>query len=184
MKGIVFTHFLDMVEREFGDEIVELVIDQSNTSTNGVYTSAGTYPAQDMINLVTSLSQITELPPPALYRHYGTYLFDQLYGSYAFFPPEILKNSFSFLASINDLIHVEVHKLYPDAELPSFTTRHHDAQKMVLEYSSSRRMSDLALGLIEGCLQHFKEEANIELTLLNEDGSNVLFTITLNSASS
>ena len=52
MKGIVFTHFFEMVESEFGEEMVETLINDAETSTNGVYITAGTYPAQDMINLV------------------------------------------------------------------------------------------------------------------------------------
>jgi hypothetical protein len=180
MKGIVFTHFFEMVESEFGEEMVETLIDDAETSTNGVYITAGTYPAQDMINLVSSLSKVTQLPPPMLYRHYGNYLFKQLYSGYSFFPPEVLINTFAFLDSINDYIHVEVRKLYPDAELPNFATLHRDEHKMILEYTSSRSMSDLAHGLIEGCLNHFGETANIELEALNVDGSKVLFTIILN----
>jgi hypothetical protein len=180
MKGIVFTHFFEMVESEFGEEMVESLIDDAETSTNGVYITAGTYPAQDMVNLVSSLSKASKLPPPMLYRHYGNYLFKQLYSGYSFFPPEVLKSAFAFLDSINDYIHVEVRKLYPDAELPHFATHHRDEHKMVLEYTSSRRMSDLAYGLIEGCLKQFGETANIELEPVTEDGSKVLFTIKLN----
>jgi len=66
---------------------------------------------------------------------------------------------------------VEVRKLYPDAELPHFATRHRDDQKMILEYTSSRRMSDLAHGLIEGCLNHFGETAHIALEASPLDGS-------------
>ena len=70
--------------------------------------------------------------------------------------------------------------MYPDAELPHFATHHRDEHKMVLDYISSRRMSDLAYGLIEGCLKQFGKTANIELEPVTEDGSKVLFTITLN----
>lgn len=178
MKGIVFVHLLEMVEKEFGELLLESAIDHAETSTQGVFTSAGTYPAEDMLKLVGSLSELTQLPPSALYQHYGRYLFDKLFVSYPMFPPEVISNAFSFLASINDVIHVEVHKLYPDAELPRFITQHHDEEKMILEYSSSRRMSDLALGLIEGCLSHFKEDVEIQMVPLQEDGTCVQFTLT------
>ncbi len=178
MKGIVFVHLLEMVEKEFGELLLESAIDHAETSTQGVFTSAGTYPAEDMLKLVGSLSELTQLPPSALYQHYGRYLFDKLFLSYPMFPPEVISNAFSFLASINDVIHVEVHKLYPDAELPRFITQHHDEEKMILEYSSSRRMSDLALGLIEGCLLHFKEDVEIQMVPLQEDGTTVQFTLT------
>lgn len=181
MKGIIFTHFFEMVETEFGDETVEILIDSTETSTKGVYTSAGNYPPQDIFNLVTSLSQISQLPQATLYRHFGKYLFAGLYSNYSIFPPKALKNSFSFLDSVNDYIHSDVYKLHPNAELPRFSTHYRDEQKMVLAYQSNRRMSDLAFGLIEGCLAHFGEKASIEVEFLKEDGSEVLFTIKLNS---
>jgi hypothetical protein len=84
------------------------------------------------------------------------------------------------LDSLNDYIHADVNKLHPDAELPHFSTQYRDEQKMVLVYQSNRRMSDLAFGLIEGCLAHFGEKASIEVEFLKEDGSEVLFTIKLN----
>ncbi|MDX2068070.1 MAG: heme NO-binding domain-containing protein [Haliscomenobacter sp.] len=177
MKGMVFVHLLEMVENEFGELLLESAIEHAQTSTQGVFTSAGTYPAEDMLKLVASLSELTQLPPSALYQHYGRYLFSKLFASYPMFPQEVLNNAFSFLASINDVIHVEVHKLYPDAELPKFITHYHDENKMILEYTSSRRMSDLALGLIEGCLQHFKEDVEIQMVPLLEDGTSVQFTL-------
>ena len=38
MKGIVFTEFLDMVEKEFGYETVDHIIENSELSSNGIYT--------------------------------------------------------------------------------------------------------------------------------------------------
>ncbi|WP_421795756.1 heme NO-binding domain-containing protein [Haliscomenobacter sp.] len=177
MKGIVFVHLLEMVEKEFGELLLESVIDHANTSTQGVFTSAGTYPSEDMQKLVGALSELTQLPPSALYQHYGRYLFSKLFESYPLFSSEVLNNAFSFLASIDDVIHAEVHKLYPDAELPRFITHHHDEVKMILEYSSSRRMSDLALGLIQGCLDHFNEDVAIQVVPLQADGTTVQFTL-------
>jgi len=47
----------------------------------------------------------------------------------------------------------------------------------VMDYHSTRKMSDLAHGLIEACLEHFGEEATITQEALNEDGSSVKFVI-------
>jgi hypothetical protein len=71
------------------------------------------------------------------------------------------KDAFEFLESIENYIHVEVHKLYPDAELPRFTTRRPGRRSLEMIYQSERSMGDLAEGLIAACLEHFKEKATI-----------------------
>ena len=64
---------------------------------------------------------------------------------------------FSFLAKLEDFIHVEVKKLHPESELPTFDTLHHDDEKLVLLYKSKKGLAALAQGLINGCIKHFDE---------------------------
>lgn len=73
-----------------------------------------------------------------------------------------MQDAFSFLSGIEDIIHAEVLKLYPDAELPRFIVEHHDAQRLVLLYQSPRHFEDLAEGLMHGCVAHFGEPIHIE----------------------
>lgn len=73
-----------------------------------------------------------------------------------------MHDAFSFLSGIEDIIHAEVLKLYPDAELPRFIVEHHDAQRLVLLYQSPRHFEDLAEGLMHGCVAHFGESIRIE----------------------
>lgn len=65
--------------------------------------------------------------------------------------------SFCFLSSIEGIIHTEVLKLYPDAELPRFHIEHHDAKRLSMRYESMRHFEDLAEGLITACVLHFGE---------------------------
>jgi Haem-NO-binding len=66
------------------------------------------------------------------------------------------------MEGIEDIIHAEVLKLYPDAELPRFIVEHQDAQRLVLLYQSPRHFEDLAEGLMHGCVTHFGEPIRIE----------------------
>ncbi|MBT6440017.1 MAG: hypothetical protein HOK72_09965, partial [Flavobacteriales bacterium] len=52
MKGVVFTEFLELVEKEFGLEIVQRIIDECDLATGGVYTSVGTYSHKEMFKMV------------------------------------------------------------------------------------------------------------------------------------
>lgn len=74
-------------------------------------------------------------------------------------------------------IHIEVLKLYPDAELPKFDVLEHTANKLVMLYESKRSMSDFAEGLMEAAVNYFNEPVTIKKESLENDGSKVKFTL-------
>ena len=86
---------------------------------------------------------------------------------------------FAFYKKIDDHIHVEVQKLYPDAELPDFSYRDINENCFELTYRSSRHFSDLAIGLLEGVAKHYGETIVITVEdKSTDDASHVVFTIT------
>lgn len=180
MRGIVFTELLDMVEDKFGYTMVDTVIENADLPSGGVYTSVGSYPFSEMISLLTELSRQTGLGTDQLQLIYGEHLFQVFAVNYPIFF-EKRPDALSFIASIENKIHPEVHKLYPDAELPRFVIEHHDASRLVMIYHSERRMSKFAEGLIIGCLSYFKESAQVISEQLTENGSKVRFTIIRNA---
>jgi hypothetical protein len=161
MKGIVFTEFLEMVEARFSAQMVDDIIDDSALPSDGAYTAVGTYHHQEMVSLISSLSRRSGLSPPELMKQFGYHLFGRFVAGYpSFFGTT--SDALQFLAGIEQIIHAEVRKLYPDAELPRFEVEHHDANTLSLRYDSHRHFEDLAEGLILGCITHFGGQ--IELT--------------------
>jgi hypothetical protein len=175
MKGIVFTEFLVLVEDEFGLEVVQQIIDECELDTEGVYTSVGTYSHKDMFKMVGKLSEIKGIPVPALLTVFGEYFFTTLKDKYPVFVEK--PNLFNFLNSIDEYIHPEVLKLYPDAELPRFDTEIKSDNEMILNYMSSRKMSDLAIGLIKGAAKHFKEDVDVVKIGEEDGGQKVLLKV-------
>lgn len=176
MKGVVFTEFMEMTESEFGLQTVDNII--SRAGVEGIYTSIGTYPHEEIISLVVALSQETEIEVSALLENFGSYMFKSFVRLYpSFF--EHSKNAFDFLENVEGYIHKKVLKIYPEAELPRFETKRLGPNKLEMKYQSDRRMGDFALGLIQGCLDYFKEDAEIQKTLIDEKGSRVDFLIEL-----
>ena len=163
MKGLVFTEFLEMVAARFSEDMVDDIIEAANLPSGGAYTSVGTYPHSEMVMLVQQLSNQTGLAMPTLIKAFGQYLF----GRFVFLYPHFfckLHSAFDFLESIENYVHIEVHKLYPDAELPTFETQRDDARRtLVMTYRSKHPFAALAEGLIEGCLAHYHEPAEIQI---------------------
>lgn len=176
MKGIVFTKFLEMIEQEEGYEMVDKILLEVNPPSGGVYTAIGTYPHSEIVNMVVAYSKRKGIEPGAALRLFGRYLFNVFHSSYsAFFQPQ--HTAFDFLESIDSYIHIEVAKLYPDAQLPRFDTERPEPGTLVMIYKSDRKMSDLAYGLIERTLEHFNEQKAISMEYIDDNGSHVKFII-------
>ncbi len=118
MKGAVFTEFLELVEQKFGLEMVDRVMSKGCPFHQG-YTTVGTYDHQQLIDMVVELGSATQLPPSALVRAFGEHLFGRFLKAY----PDAFRGvhcTFDLLRNVESVIHVEVLKLNPDAELPKF----------------------------------------------------------------
>lgn len=176
MKGIVFTEFLELVETKFGIETVEQIISESELESNGIYTAVGTYKFTEMVSLLTNLSNLTKISTNDLLRVYASHFFDVLAQNYGSILNQY-KTPLDLLASIDNHIHVEVRKLYPDAELPYFDVIENSNNKLIMTYHSSRAMFAFAHGLMEKTFEHYNENATITYELLKEDGTIVKFEI-------
>jgi len=176
MKGIVFTEFLDLVEDKFGLETVDEIIEKSELKSNGVYTSIGTYEFSEMLQLLQHLSTKTKITIDELLLVYGEHLFSVLRDSYPGLV-DAYKDPIEMLSSIENHIHVEVKKIYPDAELPSFEVREKSKDSLIMIYKSSRAMHHFGLGLMNKTFEHFNSQATIVLEKIKEDGTEVKFII-------
>jgi hypothetical protein len=161
MKGIIFTEFLDMVEDRFGLAATDRIIDAAASATGGAYTAVGTYDHQEMVRMVAALSQEIGIPAADLARVYGQHLFGYFVRNHA----EMfagLNSTFDFLAHVDGYIHVEVRKLYANAELPRFEiSAPTTATTMTMTYRSVRALADVAEGLMNGCAAHFGEQIEV-----------------------
>ncbi len=174
MKGMVFTFFLELVENKFGLDVVDTIIERSGVASGGAYTAVGTYPHSELVDLLLALEQEVAIPIPALLEAYGKFLFDKLIGGFS----EITKDcqcSRDLLHDLDGVIHVEVQKLYPDAQLPRFNAVDLADGSLEMHYLSDRHMEDLAEGLLRGAFAHFKE--TVELTRRPAADGAVIFNI-------
>lgn len=160
MKGVVFTVFQEMIEDNFGLEMYDRLIQSCDLPSDAAYTAVGTYDHTELMQLVGRLSMETGTPVPELVKAFGKHLFGALATAYPQFAEEV-DNSIDFLASIEDYIHVEVKKLYPDAELPTFEFEQTGEQQWELRYFSTRPFADLCEGLVLASIEHFGDPVDV-----------------------
>ncbi|MFT7486151.1 MAG: hypothetical protein ACI9F9_002005 [Candidatus Paceibacteria bacterium] len=176
MKGLVFTEFLAMVESAHGMDTTDQLLEIPSLPSRGVYTSVGTYDAGELVQMVVLLADILDSPIDDLLAAFGEHLFERFH---TLFPAMFVGDAscFEFLASIHDHIHVEVRKLYPEADLPHFTAEF-DKDGLNLIYTSKHPFAMFGLGLIRGCLQHYGGIHTVEYEMLEPgDGSKAIFRI-------
>lgn len=177
MKGVVFTEFLDFVASQFGEDVVDDIIVDSQIPSRGAYTSVGTYDHREMASLVGALAKRTGGSAPEALSKFGRHLCHRFSVSH---PDFFLRTQdlFDFLESVHHHIHVEVKKLYPDAELPSFETHSRAAELLELNYRSCRPLAALAEGLVLGAADRYGEHVNVVLSPCADDlGSYVRLSI-------
>lgn len=173
MKGVVFTEFIEMVEARFSADLADDIIEACQLPSGGAYTAVGTYDHEEMAALLGALSARTGQTVPALLTAFGEHLFPRFVQAYPVFFRDV-DDAFAFMAGIETIIHAEVRKLYPDAQLPRFDLVHRDAGRLVFDYRSSRHLEDLAEGLILGCLAYFRCAAQVSRA---PSGDAVRFTV-------
>jgi len=162
VKGIVFTELLEMAEEAVGEEMVDEVLDALDLESGGAYSAVGNYPCSELVAIVSELSARTGIAGDDLQRQFGNWMhrrFTELYPQ--FFADK--DNALKMLDAIESEVHVEVRKLYPDAELPRFETRWEGDDRLQMTYRSERPLVPFCHGLVQSCVDHFGETASINV---------------------
>ena len=161
MLGMMFTEFMEMVERDFGPDRLDDVLEEAGTRDDGAFTAVGDYDHEELVRMVLALSRQTDRAVPDLLRAFGHHLMPTLSGRH----PEFFDEAgcaFRVFENLDRVIHREVAKIYPRAVPPRISAERLGDGAMRLHYRSERAMGDLALGLIEGCCRHFGESVEID----------------------
>ena len=117
MKGVVFNLLEEVVIAEHGEDAWDDLLDAAGMG--GSYTSLGSYADEDMYKLVGAAARHLNVDPMAVLRWFGQKAMPLLARRYpAFF--EAQTSIRPFLLSLNSIIHPEVRKIYPGADVPVF----------------------------------------------------------------
>ena len=165
MKGIIFNLLERVVADEHGDDAWDDLLDRAEV--DGTYTALGNYSDAELLLLLSLLpeafggSRIDQL------RWFGRRAMPMLAERYSIFFAEP-RDTRTFLLTLNNIIHAEVRKLYPDADVPTFTfdpipgVEDPAGDSLVLGYRSGRMLCGLAEGFIAGAAAHYSQTVRIE----------------------
>jgi hypothetical protein len=146
MKGILLNVVEDVVTEAMSPDAWDDVIDAAGV--DGSYTSLATYPDAELTAIVAAIAAAADLSTEDTLTLAGRLGFKHL----ARRVPHVLDEIDGWqqlVCSLDDIIHPEVRKIYPDAEVPGFATTDIDGGLRVV-YTSRRQLCALAEGLIVG----------------------------------
>ncbi|MFZ7090264.1 heme NO-binding domain-containing protein [Primorskyibacter sp. 2E233] len=178
---MVFTELLEMAEATLGEDAVDEILDELDLENDGAYSAVGSYPCRDLFKIVGAISAKTGISGDELQRQLGHWMLKRFATGY----PDFFRGkatALEMLDAIEDQVHVEVRKLYPDAELPSFATEWRSDRELLMRYQSSRPMVAFCHGLIEACLDHFGRSGEVRQSRqLEGEGHAATFLIRLDA---
>lgn len=159
MKGIVFSLLEEVVRSQYGEDTWDSLLDQAGLS--GAYTALGSYPDAELLGLVGAASASLKLPADEIVRWFARSALPLLFQKYPqFFDAH--SSTRPFLLSLNDIIHPEVRKLYPGADVPEFAYDDSSESVLIMKYHSPRKLCSFAQGLVEGAAEHYGESLKFE----------------------
>jgi hypothetical protein len=166
MKGVVFNLLEQVVTEKYGEDTWDSLLE--TTGQEGAYTAVGSYADEEFLSLVGAASAELDVPADDLVRWFGRSSLPLLRERYpAFFHHDSTR---SFVLTLNDVIHPEVRKLFPGADVPDFDFETPEDGKLALGYRSARKLCSFAEGLIEGAAEYFGEEVSMEQPMCMKRG--------------
>ena len=159
MKGIVFNVLETVVSRAYGEDTWDQLLHAAQL--DGAYSSLGSYPDEHLLKLVAAASEALKISPQEVIRWFGR----QAAPCFAEHYPQFFqahRSTRTFVLTLNSIIHPEVRKLYPGAQVPDFGFDASSPDVLVMSYQSARKLCAFAEGLIEGTADYYRETVRIE----------------------
>jgi hypothetical protein len=158
MKGVLFNVVEDVVTEALSADAWDDVVERSGVG--GAYTSLGTYPDGEMTAVVGEVATATDMSGEETLRLAGQLGFKHLVAR----APHLIEpyqDWKAILTALDDIIHPEVLKIYPGADVPRFAVTA-DGDDLVVVYTSPRALCALADGLIVGTGTWFETPLTVE----------------------
>ncbi|WP_366525043.1 heme NO-binding domain-containing protein [uncultured Shewanella sp.] len=129
--------------------------------TTEPFIRSGTYPDEDLIELVNQTCKKLNLSPKDAHFSFGKWIFPHLT---KIAPPEVttFKHPKKLFLRLDHIHRVELKKIWPDAEPPRFQCIDTGPNSVTMTYDSIREMADLVEGVIESVAMNYQTAIQFE----------------------
>jgi len=158
MHGLIFIELKKYVETKFDSATWEKLLEKAGQK-HQLYLAATVYPDSDILKLVTTACEMTGLTANAVLEDFGRFIAPDLVEQYKFL---INPNwgLLDFLANTEETIH-KIVRFHKGVTPPRLVTTRVAADKLVITYTSQRKMCALLKGIVKGAADLYKEDATV-----------------------
>lgn len=163
MHGLIFFYLQKYADVAASGSTSWKGIQSSTSTTTSKFLASGVYPDADAVAILTAISETTGRPLPVILDEFGRFL-----------APNLLKvartvvdpawRTLDLIENTEMLIHAMIRTTNPGATPPVLEVVRHAPDEIHLVYSSARRLCPLAVGLMHGFADHYRETITIEET--------------------
>jgi len=170
VKGVVFNLLESFICEGWGEDTYEGILDMCPMHARGPHVGPGTYPDADLMAIAGAASAHLGLSLPDALRAFGRYSFPHLAAQVPGLM-DTFDDARTFLQNIDGVIHVEVHKLMPEAVTPRIQVEPIGSHRARLHYHSRRRLCAFMEGLLSGTGDYFGSVIDFEHTACMHSGA-------------
>lgn len=160
MHGTMFVHLRKYTEDRLGPSAWDGVLGAARLGPR-VYLPIKSYPDEELVAIVTALSQSTGLAIPDLLDAFGQYVAPHLIAMYRHLLNPAWR-TLDVLLNVEATAHRAVRIEQPEASPPYLEARRVGEHEIEIHYTSARRLCHVARGIIRGLAAHFGEPVTIE----------------------
>ncbi len=155
MKGTIVATWIKTCKKLYGQEPVELAMEKIGWKATRIFSPIENVEDQQVASLISHLSEQLGKSTSNLWHDIGK---DNILAFHSAFPSFFKHhNMYSFLKSLFD-IHVVMTKKFAGAKPPLVSMEAISETEAVFTYQSPRGMFDYFYGLLDGCMEFFKEK--------------------------
>ncbi len=148
MKGHIFNLLETFIIEATDVATYEEIHAACSFRSDGLFLRPARYPDEDLLELVDKTVARLGMTKPEAYRAFGVWIFPHLV---ELVPADMVDKPHpkDFLLTLDEIHQVELKKLWPDAEPPSFRCLDTGPNRMRITYDSPRQMFDLVDGVLQ-----------------------------------
>jgi hypothetical protein len=154
VKGIIFNLLEEFLKERLGEERLEDLIGGCSLKTREPFVGPGSYPDEDFLAIIDRAVEITGVTAPETLRVFGRFCIGRLAQKYPLFFNNH-HHAKAFFKTLNAIHNIELKKLYPDAKPPELAMEDPSPDRLIMRYTSERKLCSLMDGLIEGVAAHY-----------------------------
>ena len=159
MKGTVVSTWMKTCRKIYGDSIIQKAMSSVGWEENKIFSPIENVDDDTVKNVIKRIAEQINMSTSELWKIIGK---DNILSFHADFPSFFKQpNMYSFLRSLFD-IHVVMTKKFTGAHPPLVSIKPVSSTEAVFTYQSKRGMFDYFYGLLEGCIDFYKEDVKVQ----------------------